>query len=657
MSTTIDEQALRRLIGETSASQNGRSASHVPGPSYYEAFGVDEDADSDVLAQAYGRLRQRYHPDENPRDPLADEIVRYLDSAYAVLIDPERRQAYDIGLRNGHSANGVAPHADGTTVPANSTAAGGAVRPSRNGHSAAIAEADRVPIEAEPAPVAAGTGPAREVVEAGAGARRGRGARVQRDLTTGSIPKNLWFLAWPQMVSGSLQTLDTIWALILAGQGFGTRGIASLGAAQSWSQLVMTARMGLDTSTRAMVSRAVGAGDLALANHAAVQSFTLSGGISLLAATLGVLFTESLLRMLGVSEGVVAQGAGYMRWQFVASATMAFAFMSGSVLQASGDTLTPMKAQVATRVLNVVLSPLLMFGWGFFPEMGLAGAAVGNAIAQLAGVGMNFRALFTGTSRLHLTLHGYRTDWPLLRRMVGIGAPASVTGMERALAQLILVGLVTPFGDTALAAYSLSSRVQMIANMGSMGVGQASGIMVGQNLGAKEPQRAKTTVKWALGYVVLANAIVLGLIVAFPTLFLSIFSRDAELVVTAKNWLYIQAIGFLVMGAGMVFMQSFNTAGDTMVPMLVTLVSIWGVQQPLAIMLSGAATNWSIFGWAVPVPTLLNLGQYGIAWAIVLAMGVRLLIYLPYFIWGPWTKKQVLGAGLGGRSTGMRRAH
>ncbi len=657
MSTTTGEQALRRLMGETSASQNGRSASHTGGPTHYEAFGVSEDADADGLALAYGRLRQRYHPDENPRDPLAAEIVRYLDSAYAVLIDPERRQAYDLSLQNGHSANGAAPHANGTAPAANGTAAAGAIGPSRNGHSASLAEAERVAIGSEPSPLAAGLRPAPEVAEVDRGARRARGARVERDLTTGSIPKNLWFLAWPQMVSGSLQTLDTIWALILAGQGFGTRGIASLGAAQSWSQLVMTARMGLDTSTRAMVSRAVGAGDLALANHAAVQSFTLSGGISLLAATLGVLFTEALLRMLGVSEGVIAQGAGYMRWQFVASATMAFAFMSGSVLQASGDTLTPMKAQVATRVLNVVLSPLLMFGWGFFPEMGLAGAAVGNAIAQLAGVGMNFRALFTGTSRLHLTVHGYRTDWRLLRRMVGIGAPASVTGMERALAQLILVGLVTPFGDTALAAYSLSSRVQMIANMGSMGVGQASGIMVGQNLGANEPQRAKTAVKWALGYVLLANAIVLGIIVAFPTLFLSIFSRDAELVVTAKNWLYIQAIGFLVMGAGMVFMQSFNTAGDTMVPMLVTLVSIWGVQQPLAIMLSGAATNWSIFGWAVPVPTLLNLGEYGIAWAIVLAMGVRLLIYFPYFIWGPWTKKQVLGAGRGDGGAGTPRVH
>jgi putative MATE family efflux protein len=420
----------------------------------------------------------------------------------------------------------------------------------------------------------------------------------------------------------------------------------------------MTARMGLDTSARAMVARAVGANEISLANHVALQSFTLSTSISLLAATLGILFTEFLLRLIGVSDAVIAQGANYMRWTFVASATMAFMWMGSSVLQAAGDTLTPMKAQVASRIIHIGLSPLLMFGWIGFPEWGLAGAAIANAIAQLLGAGINFYALFTGTSRLHLSFSGYRVDGPLLWRMVTIGAPASVTGMERALAQLILVGLVTPFGDVALAAYSLTNRVQMIANLGSMGVGQAAGTMVGQALGAKKPERAKSAVLWALAYTTLLKGIVIGLIVLFPAFFLSIFSEDAELLGTAQTWLYIQAVGFFAMGASMVFMQSFNTAGDTMVPMVVTLISMWAVQQPLAIMLSGVAIDWSIFGWVIPVPTIANLGQYGIAWAVVIAIAVRLLIYVPYFIWGPWTKKQVLGGGRGGgMGMGMRGGH
>jgi putative MATE family efflux protein len=374
--------------------------------------------------------------------------------------------------------------------------------------------------------------------------RRRRSAYAERDLTQGSVPRNLWFLAWPQMISGSMQTVDTIWDLLLAGRGFGVRGIAGIGAAQSWSQVFSTARQGLDTSTRAMVSRAVGAGDLSLANHVALQAFALSGTISLAMALIGIVFTEFLLRLLGLSEGVIAQGANYMRWQFVASATMAFMFMGSSVLQAAGDTMTPMKAQIVTRIFHFALSPLLMFGWGIFPEMGLAGAAIANAVSQLAGVGMNFFALFTGTSRLHLTFRGYYTDWPLLWQMARIGAPSSVTAMERSLSQLILVGLVTPFGDVALASYSLVSRVQMITNLGSMGVGQASGIMVGQNLGAKKPERAKSAVVWAIAYISAVKLVVVGLLLAFPVLFLSIFSKDVELINTARFWLYIQGVGF-----------------------------------------------------------------------------------------------------------------
>jgi Na+-driven multidrug efflux pump len=197
----------------------------------------------------------------------------------------------------------------------------------------------------------------------------------------------------------------------------------------------------------------------------------------------------------------------------------------------------------------------------------------------------------------------------------------------------------------------------MIANMGSMGVGQAAGIMVGQNLGAQKPDRARSAVKWALGYVASVQGILIGLIVLFPAFFLSIFSKDAELIATSTTWLCIQAFGFFGMAFSMVFMQSFNTAGDTMIPMIVTLISIWGVQQPLAIMLSRSATNWTVFGWSIPSPTLANLGQYGIAWAIVLAISVRLLIYIPYFIWGPWTKKQVLGAAPGRRGMVFAGAH
>jgi putative MATE family efflux protein len=443
---------------------------------------------------------------------------------------------------------------------------------------------------------------------------------VGRDLTSGSIPKNLWGLAWPQMIESVLNVVDQLADLLWAGR-LGTRYVAGLGVSQTYVMTAMTGRMGFDTAMRAMVSRAVGAGDLARANHVALQAFTLSGAFSLMMALIGVFFTEPLLRLLGVPENVIDAGAMYMRIQFVGMAGMAFRMMSGAALQASGDTITPMKATTVTRVIHIALSPALVFGWGPLPAMALAGAATANVLSQFVGASMNFRALFIGTSRLHLTLTGYRPDFPLLWQIVKTGLPASITQAERNLASLILFGLVAPYGATTLAAFALTRRVEMLAMMGAMGMGQSAGVMVGQNLGAGQPERAKASVVWALFFVTLISSLVVGMMLAFPKPFLQIFNNDPELLDQAIVWLRIQALGYLVMGSGMVFMQSYNTAGDTLVPMITTLVSIWGVQQPLALLLPG-----------------LGLGAYGIAWAIVIGMAVRLGIYVPYFFYGRWLR-------------------
>jgi putative MATE family efflux protein len=295
--------------------------------------------------------------------------------------------------------------------------------------------------------------------------------------------------------------------------------------------------------------------------------------------------------------------------------------MSGAALQASGDTMTPMKATTVSRFIHIGLSPALVFGWGPAPEMGLVGAAAANIVAQTSGAVLNFRVLFTGRSRLHLTLHGYKPDFKVLWLISKTGAPASVTMAERSIANLLLFGFVSPYGDTTLAAFSLSRRVEMLSMMGAQGLGQSAGVMVGQNLGAGKPERARSAVIWAQGFVIVINLVIVGLVMAFPRPFLHIFNSDPELLDEAVVWLRIAALGYFVMGTGQVFMQAYNTAGDTLIPMVTTLVSIWAVQQPLAVLLPKA-----------------GLDEYGIGWAVTLGMAVRLLIYVPYFFHGRWLK-------------------
>lgn len=469
-----------------------------------------------------------------------------------------------------------------------------------------------------------------------------RSAFSQRDLTQGSIPRNLAHLGWPQVTEGAINSLDQLLDLFWAGHGVGARGIASIGVAQNYIMFIRLGRMGIDISSRAMVARAVGMGDLKLANHVVLQTFTLN--ILLAAVTLipGAIFTEFLLRILGASDELIAIGTVYMQVQFLASAAQGFRNMTGSVLQAAGDTLTPMKATMVARVIDWFLTPMLMFGWLGLPEMGLVGVSVVNTISNGIGFGINSYGLLAGSSRLKLTFSSYYLDAPLVGRIIRLALPASITQAERSLAQLFVVGIVATFGDFALAAFALTRRVETIANLGSQGLGNAAGVICAQNIGAGRPERARETVWWAIGYVLILRVILGGLLLAFPVFFLSIFNQEPELLEVGTLWLQILVVGFFFQGLTQIFQQSFQISGDTVMPMLTVLVTVWLVEIPLAAILSGAALSWTIFGWTPPVPDF-GLGQYGAAWALSVAQGSRLIVYFPYFLWGPWQHKEVFG--------------
>jgi Na+-driven multidrug efflux pump len=283
-----------------------------------------------------------------------------------------------------------------------------------------------------------------------------------------------------------------------------------------------------------------------------------------------------------------------------------------------------------------------MFGLLGTPHYGVAGVAIANLVGQAVGAGINVRNLWVGKSRLQVSLRGYRFDPQLSWRLIRLGAPATVNSIERSVAQVLLLALMAPFGDVALAAYALTQRTQMVVNLGTQGLGNASGIIAGQNLGAGSVARARQTVLWALGYVTSVKFVVVGLLFVFPTYFLSIFGDDPELLDVGTVWLRIMLIGYFAMGPVQVLMQSFQTAGDTLMPMVSTLLAMWLVEVPLAFMLSGAPQNFHPLGWTVPLPYVTSLGSYGVAWAISAAALVRVAMYVPYFAWGPWYKKRVL---------------
>ena len=452
-------------------------------------------------------------------------------------------------------------------------------------------------------------------------ARRRRGSHVTRDLTKGSVPRNLWYLSWPQVSEGALTVVDQVADLIWAGR-LGYQAIAGLGVGQIIIMVAMTARMGLESGMRAMISRAIGARQVRYANHVLQQSLILQTGLAVVMIAFGFLLTEPILRVLGLSQTVMDQASGYMKVQFIAMSMMGYQRTMGASLQAAGDSITQLKAIGVTRVIHLALSPLLAFGIWVFPDLGLAGMAAANLVAQVVGTTIVLYVLIRGRSRLRLTFRNVKPDFPLIWRLIKIGSPASVTNVQRGLSQLAMVGIIAPFGDSALAAFAMTRRAENVVNHGSRGFGRAAGALAGQNLGAGQKPQAVRSVQWALVYSGVGSAAIAICFILFPGAVTSFFSNDAEFVSTAATWLRILAIGYITMSCVQVFTQAFNTTGNTVAPMVITFGTMWALEVPLALGLSRIDT----------------LGQFGLPWATVAASATRFVMFAYYMKLGRWLK-------------------
>jgi len=455
------------------------------------------------------------------------------------------------------------------------------------------------------------------------GFTRGRGS-FGRDWTKGSILNNLLSLSWPIIIGSSINmlgpTIDMIWVGKL-----GAAAIAGVGVSGMVVMLVDSLKMGLMTGVRAIVARSVGAGDYEGANHAGQQAFIISAAYSLIVAAIGIFFAEPILILMGMEPDVVSEGAAYMRIMFVGRMPMSLWMMCEAMMQASGDAVTPMKATIIFRIIHIILCPFLIFGWWIFPSMGVSGAAVTNVISQTMGVALGLWVLLSGNTRLKLTFKRFRFDPGMIWRIVKIGIPGSVSGIDRTLSQTVLTWLVSPFGTVAVAAHIIIQRVDMIIFIPSMAIGNAAGVLAGQNLGANEPARAERS-GW-LGVAVVEGFLILCsvLIILWPGFLVKIFNSQPDLVNIASSFLRIAVAGYLIMSLSSVLMSCINGVGDTVPAMLISLLVIWLVQVPLAYFL----------------PRITDLGVFGIRWAMVAGTAVNAIIYAIYFKAGRWKRIKV----------------
>ncbi len=331
------------------------------------------------------------------------------------------------------------------------------------------------------------------------------------------------------------------------------------------------------------------------------------------------------MSLMGLEADVVVEGAAYLRIQFVGSAAMSFWMMGEAIMRASGDAVTPMKVTIIARFVHLVLDPFLIFGWWIFPRLGVSGAATANLVGYSLGMALTLWFLFTGRTRLWLTLRGFHLDPSIIWRIVKIGIPAAVMGIQRTFGRFVLVWVVIPFGTLAVAAHALAQRIEMFLYLPGMGMGMAAGVLVGQNLGAAQPERAEKGGWLAVGLVEGFMVICAVAVLLWAESIIRIFSTETGLVEIASTFIRIEAAGYLALGFVAVLQMCLSGAGDTMPPMLFSLLMLWVVLLPLALFL----------------PQVANLGVYGVRWAIVASVVAGAVAYATYFRMGRWKRKRV----------------
>jgi putative MATE family efflux protein len=446
----------------------------------------------------------------------------------------------------------------------------------------------------------------------------------KKDWTKGPILGNLLLLSWPMVVMETLFVISQVVDMIWIGR-LGSNAVAGAGVANIILMLVMSADFGIIAGVRALISRHVGARDLPNAQRVAGQAFLISACWGAFITLTGFFLTGPLMRMFGMEAEVVSQGMAYMQVMFSGWIAMELLVMGLYVIQSSGDTLNPMRIELSIRILHVTLCPFLVLGLWIFPEMGVRGAALSNVISQGLGAVIILWFLFTGHTRLRLSKGDFRVVPNLIWRILKIGIPALVMNVQRSVGNLILMWFFVPFGTLAVAAHSLASRVEMFIYMPSMALGSGAGVLVGQNLGAHQPERAEKGV-WLAVAILEAFMLACGtVILVWAEGIMGFFSTDPALIAMGASFLRIAVAGYLVLALTTALQNCLSGAGDTLPNMIISLAMIWVFQLPLAYLL----------------PKFAGLGVYGIRWAIVASNFAAGAATISYFRTGRWKAKKV----------------
>ncbi len=401
------------------------------------------------------------------------------------------------------------------------------------------------------------------------------------DYTTGSIGQAIFLLAIPMVLEMVMESLFALSDVFFVAR-LGASAVATVGLTESLMIVVYTIAMGLAISGTAVVARRIGEKNADRAGRAAVQVILLGAVISGTLALVGALYTPSLLRLMGASDDVLATGTMFARVMLGGSWTAFMLFVVNATFRGAGDAAVSMRVLWLANGINIVLGPLLIFGVGPFPELGVTGAAVATTIGRGTGLLYALSRLFHGSGHLRVLPQHLVIETDTMASMLRMSLNGTFQVLVGSLSWIVLVRLMAAFGSAAMAGYTIAVRLVMFAMLPAWGLGNAAATMVGQALGANNPDRAERAVWTAarynvvflgvmgLTFVILARAIVGG------------FTHDPAVADVAVYGLRVIAFGFPLFAFGMTLTQSFNGAGDTATPTRINIAVFWLFEIPLA---------------------------------------------------------------------------
>ena len=447
---------------------------------------------------------------------------------------------------------------------------------------------------------------------------------TEQDYTEGKLSRAILLLSIPSVLEMVMESVFVIVDIYFVSK-LGANAVATVGITESMVTIIYAIAIGLGTATTSMVSRRIGEKNPDAASLTAFQAIVTGVVVSIIIGLPGALYSRRLLGLMGASKPIIDSMSGYTRIMLGGNIVIMMLFIINAIFRSAGDAAVAMKVLWIGNIINIILDPCLIFGLGPFPHMGVTGAAIATNIGRGSAVIVQFYLLFFGKKRIHLSRKHLSVNFRIMIKLLKLSFGSIGQNLIGTTSWIALVRILSIFGSEVVAGYTIAMRIIGFTLLPSWGISNAASTLVGQNLGAKKPDRAERSV-WVTGWINMILLSVIGLIlVIFPEIFIRIFIDNENVIKAGVLGLRIVSIGFVAYGLGMVLVNSFNGAGDTSTPLKINIFAFWFVEIPLA--------------WLLAIKVGLN--EEGVFIAIVVAESLMTLIAWLVFRRGKWKLKEV----------------